>query len=73
MVVLYLIGVKYVFGKIFHTPNPGLVVQTSIQGYFGKLNLEITFGQIIFVRKFYNVLYTWHDHWFKSLEQGNEV
>jgi len=30
MVVLYLIGVKYVFGKIFHTPNQVLVVQTSI-------------------------------------------
>ena len=31
------------------------------------------FGQIVFIRKFYIVLYTWHDHWGKSLEQGNEV
>ena len=25
--------------------------------------MKILFGQIIFVRKYYTVPYTWHDHW----------
>ena len=25
--------------------------------------MKILFGQIIFVRKYYIALYTWHDHW----------
>ena len=25
--------------------------------------MKILFGQIIFVGKYYTVLYTWHDHW----------
>ena len=40
---------------------------------FGKLILENTFGQIIFVRKYYIGLYTWHDHWEKVLYQGEGV
>ena len=33
MGVLYLIGFKYTFLKIFHTLNKVLAVQTSIQGF----------------------------------------
>ena len=36
--------------------------------------MKIPFGQIIFVRKYYIALYTWHDHcanvWGKEMKYG---
>ena len=33
--------------------------------------MKILFGQIIFVRKYYTVIYTWYDHWAEVL--GKEM
>ena len=60
--------------KDFSYPKSSTCSGNLNLGVFGKPNLENTFFfQIIFVRKFYKVLYTWNDHWFKSLEQGEGV
>ena len=59
--------------KYFSYPKSSTCSANLNLGVFGKLNLENTFWPNYFVRKFYTVLYTWHDHWFKSLEQGDEV
>ena len=38
--------------------------------------MKILFGQIIFVRKYYIALYTWHDHcaevWGKEMKRSEE-
>ena len=60
--------------KDFSYPKSSTCNANLNSGVFGKLHLEkILFGQIIFVRKFYIVLYTWYDHWAEVLDQGNEV
>ena len=68
MGVLYLIGFKYSFWKIFHTPNKVLAVQTSIQGFLEKLILENTIWPKYFYKK---ILYcSIHMAW--SLGKGFE-
>ena len=63
MGVLYLIGFKHTFSKIFITLNQVLAVQILIQGLLENSFYKIQFGQNIFVRIYYTVLYTWYDHW----------
>ena len=61
MGILYLIGFKYTFWNIFHTPNQVLVVQTSIQGFLENLFLKNTIWPNYFCKK---ILYcTIHMAW----------
>ena len=48
----------------FSHPKSSTCSANLNSGVFEKLIfLKILFGQIIFVRKYYVALYTWHDHW----------
>ena len=59
--------------NFFHTPNQALVVQPQSRGFWKTKFRKILFGQIIFISKFYIVLYTWHDYWAEVLDQGEGV
>ena len=61
MGILYLIGFKYTLWSVFHTPNQVLAVQTSIQGFLEKLNLENPFWTNYFCKK--NLYCTIHMAW----------
>ena len=45
-------------------------MQISIQAFLENIFLKTPFGQIIFVRKYYTVLYTWYGHWAEVWRKG---
>ena len=57
----------------FYCPELSTCSTNLNSGVFGKLIFENTFWPNYFARNYFYDLYTWHDHWFKSLEQGDEV